>query len=126
MARLFGRTKKSRRQEALEQALGTLANVRGRFSTTTSARSEGGASGKAVGMGIVALVVLLIIFLSVWLLRRRVGEETAPVTPVPEEGVEEAALLEDEEVVVPPGAPSAEDVAPREDIPPLDEERPGV
>ena len=40
------------------------------------------------------------------------------------EAEEEAVPLED--VVIPPGPPSAEEVAPREDIPPLDEERPGV
>ena len=43
------------------------------------------------------------VLLSVWLLRRRSREETAPV---PLEGDEEAVLLEDEEVVVPPGAPT--------------------
>src|SRR5215216_5339584 len=49
------------------------------------------------------LLILVIISLSVWLLRRRTREETAPV---PLEGDEEAVLLEDEEeVVVPPGAP---------------------
>src|SRR5215211_2371103 len=49
------------------------------------------------------LLVLVIISLSVWLLRRRSREETAPV---PLEGDEEAVLLEDEEEVVPPGAPT--------------------
>jgi hypothetical protein len=49
------------------------------------------------------LVVLVIISLSVWLLRRRSREEAAPV---PLEVDEEAVLLEDEEVVVPPGAPT--------------------
>jgi hypothetical protein len=49
------------------------------------------------------LLILVIISLSVWLLRRRSREETAPV---PLEGDEEAVLLEDEEVVVPPGAPT--------------------
>src|SRR5215217_4081908 len=48
------------------------------------------------------LLILVIISLSVWLLRRRSREETAPV---PLEVDEEAVLLEDEEVV-PPGAPS--------------------
>src|SRR5215211_5398765 len=52
------------------------------------------------------LLVLVIISLSVWLLRRRSREETAPV---PLEGDEEAVLLEDEEVVVPPGAPIPEE-----------------
>jgi hypothetical protein len=50
------------------------------------------------------LLILVIISLSVWLLRRRSREET---TPVPLEVDEEAVLLEDEEVVVvPPGAPT--------------------
>src|SRR5215208_4062735 len=49
------------------------------------------------------LLVLVIISLSVWLLRRRTREEAAPV---PLEVDEEAVLLEDEEVVVPPGAPT--------------------
>src|SRR5215218_895385 len=48
------------------------------------------------------LLVLVIISLSVWLLRRRSREEAAPV---PLEVDEETVLLEDEEVVVPPGAP---------------------
>ena len=48
------------------------------------------------------LLILVIISLSVWLLRRRSREETAPV---PLEADEEAVLLEDE-VVVPPGAPT--------------------
>ena len=48
------------------------------------------------------LLVLVIISLSVWLLRRRSREEAAPV---PLEVDEEAVLLEDEEVV-PPGAPT--------------------
>ena len=48
------------------------------------------------------------VLLSVWLLRRRSREETAPV---PLEGDEEAVLLEDEEVVVSPGAPT-----PREEL----------
>ena len=48
------------------------------------------------------LLLLVIISLSVWLLRRRSREEAAPV---PLEVDEEAVLLEDEEVV-PPGAPT--------------------
>ena len=52
------------------------------------------------------LLILVIISLSVWLLRRRSREETAPVTL---EADEEAVLLDDEEVVVPPGAPSPRD-----------------
>src|SRR5215204_666079 len=52
------------------------------------------------------LLILVIIALSVWLLRRRSREESAPV---PLEGDEEAVLLEDEEEVVPPGAPTPRD-----------------
>jgi hypothetical protein len=48
------------------------------------------------------LLILVIISLSVWLLRRRTREEAAPVSL---EVDEEAVLLEDEEVV-PPGAPT--------------------
>jgi hypothetical protein len=67
------------------------------------------------------LLILVIISLSIWLLRRRTREETASV---PLEAEEEAVRLEDEEeVVMPPGAPSAEDVALRE-APPPGEERP--
>ena len=52
------------------------------------------------------LLVLVIISLSVWLLRRRSREEAAPV---PLEVDEEAVLLEDEEEVVPPGAPTPQE-----------------
>jgi hypothetical protein len=121
MSRLVGRPKRTRRRGGVAQAVGTLENVRGRFGRTTSAKSEGGAYGKAVGLGISALVALIIISLSVRLLRKRAREETAPVTPEPEEGSE--AVLSEDEVVVPPGPPSAEDVPPREEPPP-GEERP--
>jgi hypothetical protein len=121
MSRLVGRPKRTRRRGGVAQAVGTLENVRGRFGRTTSAKSEGGAYGKAVGLGISALVALITISLSVRLLRKRAREETAPVTPEPEEGSE--AVLSEDEVVVPPGPPSAEDVPPREEPPP-GEERP--
>jgi len=74
-----------------------------------------------VGLGISVLVALIIISLSVWLHRKRAREETAPVTPEPEEGSE--AVLSEDEVVVPPGPPSAEDAPSREESPP-GEERP--
>jgi hypothetical protein len=119
MSRLFGRPKRTRRRGGVEQAIDALAIVRRRFGRTTSTKSGGGAYGKAVGLGLSALVALIIISLSVWLLRKRAREETAPVTPVPEEGVED--VLSEEEV--PPGPPSAEDVPPREEPPP-GEERP--
>jgi hypothetical protein len=72
MSRLFGsldRAQSSRRRGALEQAIGTLEKVRRRSGRTTSAKSQGGAYSKAVGLGISALAALIIISLSVWLLR---------------------------------------------------------
>ena len=119
---LFGRPKRTRRRGGAEQAIGALENVRRRFGRTTSAnKSEGGAYGKAVGLGISALVALAIISLSVWLLRKRAREETTPVTPeAAEEGVEG---VPSEEEMVPPGTPRAEDV-PRREEPPPGEERP--
>src|SRR5215210_743161 len=50
------------------------------------------------------LLIRVMISLSVWLLLRRRSREEA--APVPLEVDEEAVLLEDEEVVVPPGAPT--------------------
>ena len=120
-----------------EQDIGALEKVLGRFRTSTSAKREEVAHGNAGRLGFVVVLILVIISLSVWLLRRRTREEPAPAVPVEaeEEAVrvdeaavrlEEAAVrLEEEVVVPPPGAPSAEDVvAPREDPPPLGEERP--
>src|SRR5215204_1607477 len=78
--------------------------------------------GNAGRLGFGVLLILVMISLSVWLLRRRSREEIAPAVPVEPE--EEAVLLEEEGVVVPPPcAPSAEDDALREDPPP-GEERP--
>jgi hypothetical protein len=122
MAKLFGRPQRTSRRGAVEQAIGALENVRRRFGRTTSAKSEGGAYGKAVGLGISALVALIIISFSVWLFQKRTREETASLTPEPEEDVEEAVLSE-EETVARPGPPNAEEVPPREDPPP-GEERP--
>src|SRR5215203_547493 len=107
-----------------EQDISALQKVLGRFRKSTSAGREEVVYGSARRLGFVVLLILLTGSLAFWLLRRRSREEIAPVPPV--EADEEAVLLEDEEVVVPPGPPSAEDVAPREDITPLDEERPGV
>jgi predicted ester cyclase len=87
MSTLFRRPKESRRRGAVEQAIGSLEKIRRRSGKTTGAKSEGGAHSKAVRLGISALVALLIISLSVWLLRRRAREETIPLTPEPEEGV---------------------------------------
>jgi hypothetical protein len=76
-------------------------------------------------LGISALVALIIISLSVWLLRRRAREETTPdTTPEPEEGAEAThweKLEEEKEEWLPPGAPSAEGAPPREAPPPGEE-----
>jgi outer membrane biosynthesis protein TonB len=106
---------------AVEQARDALENVRGRFGKTKRTRREGRAYGKLVERGIAVLLLLTSTALAFWLLRRRAREETAPTTPAPEEGVEEATPPETE--VEPPGPPSAEDVSPREEPPP-GEERP--
>ena len=133
MGRRFGR--RARHSDGLEQAIDALLgalmavehardaleNVRGRFGRTKTTRREGRAYGKLVGRGIAVLTLLTIIALAFRLLRRRAREETAPATPAPEEGVEEATPPEPE--VVAPGPPSAEDVPPREEPPP-GEERP--
>ena len=87
MSRLFRRPRKSRRRGAVEQAIGALDRIRRGSARTARAKSEGGAYSKAVGLGISALVALIIISLSVWLVRRRAREETTPGTPEPEEGV---------------------------------------
>src|SRR5215204_4472208 len=101
--------------------IGAVQKVLGRSRTSRSARREEVVFGKAGRLGFGVLLILVIISLAFWLLRRRARGEIAPVPVEPEE---EAVLLEDEVVVVPPGAPSAEDVvAPIED-PPLGEERP--
>jgi hypothetical protein len=120
MSRLSGKPKRTRRRRGEEQPSEPLEYVRRRFGRTTSAKSKGGAYGKAVGLGISALVVLTVISLSVWLLRKRAREEeTASVTPEPEEGVE---AVHSEEVI-PPSPPSAEEASTREEPPP-GEERP--
>jgi hypothetical protein len=101
---------------------GAVQKVLGRSRTSTSSRREDVVYGNAGRLGFVVVLILVMISLSVWLLRRRTREEIAPAVPVEPE--EEAVLLEEEGVVVPPpGAPSAEDDALREDPPP-GEERP--
>src|SRR5215204_2444332 len=84
--------------------IGALQKVLGRFRRrSTSAEREDVVYGNAVRLGFGVLLILAIISLSVWLLRSRSREETASV---PLEADEEAVLLEDEEEVVPPGAPT--------------------
>src|SRR5215207_10027162 len=104
--------------------IGAVQKVLGRFRRNGSARREEVVYGNGGRLGFGVVLILVIISLSVWLLRRRTREEIAPAVPVEPE--EEAVLLEEEGVVVPPpGAPSAEDVVtPIEDPPPLGEERP--
>src|SRR5215208_833329 len=102
---------------------GALQKVLRRSRTSTSSRREEVVYGNARRLGFGVLLILVMISLSVWLLRRRTREEIAPAVPVEPE--EEAVLLEEEGVVVPPGPPSAEDVVtPIEDPPPPGEERP--
>ena len=100
--------------------ISALQKVLGRSRASTSSRREEVVYGNAGRLGFGVLLILVMISLSVWLLRRRTREEIAPAVPVAPE--EEAVLLE-EEGVVPPGAPRAEDDALREDPPP-GEERP--
>lgn len=97
------------RGEAIWQALGALANVRGRFAKSTRPRGRAYPT-NVVGLGIGALLLLTMISLLFWLLRRRAREEeeTDLATPEPEESVE-AAPLEEEDLASPPGPPSAED-----------------
>src|SRR5215203_5256109 len=103
-----------------EQDISAVQKVLGRFRRSRSARREEVVYGNAGRLGFVIVLILVIISLAFWLLRRRTREETAPV---PVEAEEEAVLLEDEAVrleeeavrleeevvVTPPGAPSAED-----------------
>jgi hypothetical protein len=91
-----------------------------RFAKTTSAKRKGRAYGKGVGLGLGVLLALTVISLAVWLLRRSASDESTSATPEPGESVE--AGLE-EQAVVPPDTPSAEEVSPREQPPP-GEERP--
>ncbi len=122
----FGRRRRTRRSEAVGQALLALGNVRRRFGPSKTGRARE-ANGNAVGVGIGVLAIAVTVVLAFWLLRRRRARGPASVIPEPEGGLEDVPLEEEEvvEVVVeaPPGAPSAEDVSPREE-PPLGEERP--
>jgi hypothetical protein len=120
----FGRRRRTRRSEAVGQAMLALGNVRRRLGPSTTGRARE-ANGKAVvGVGIGGLAIAMMVVLAFLLLRRRRAGETASGIPDPEEGLEAVPLEEEEEVMVaPPGVPSAEDVSPREEPPP-GEERP--
>ena len=119
----FGRRRRTRCSEAVGQAMLALGDVGRRFGPSRTGRARG-ANGNALGVGIGVLVIAVTVVLAFWLLRRR-ARGTASVIPEPEEGLEAVPLEEEEEVLVaPPGAPSAEDVSPG-DEPPLGEERPG-
>ena len=107
------------RGEAIAQTLGALANVRGRFAKSTRPRGRAYPT-NVVGLGIGALLLLTMISLLFWLLRRR-ARETDLATPEPEDSVE--AAPPEEEMVSPPAPPSAEDASLMEQPPP-GEERP--
>jgi len=115
----FGRRRRTRRSEAVGQALLALGNVGHRFGSSRTGRGRG-ANGSAVAVGIGGLAIAVVLVLAFWLLRRR-ARETASDIPEPEE-VLYAVPLEEEDVT-PPGTPSAEDGSPREEPPP-GEERP--
>jgi hypothetical protein len=117
----FGRRKRTRRSEAVGQAILALGNVR-RRSGATRTGGQRGAKGDAVGVGVGVLGIAVLVVLAFWLLRRR-ARETASDIPEPEEGLYAVPLEEEDVVGAPPGAPSAEDGSPREEPPP-GEERP--
>jgi hypothetical protein len=118
----FGRRRKTRRSEAVGQAILALGNVRRRFGPSRTGRGRGANGNNVVGVGIGGLAIAVMVVLAFWLLRRR-ARRTASVLPEPEEGVEAVPLEEEEVVVAPPGTPNTEDVSPREEPPP-GEERP--
>jgi hypothetical protein len=101
-----------------EPDIGALQKALGRFRRDTRATKREDVVvlyGNAVRFGVAGLLILVTISLAFWLLRRRSREEAAAPVP-PLEAEEEAARLEDG-MVVPPGPPSGEDIAPREDPP---------
>src|SRR5919202_1316041 len=103
MWRRFGRRRRSRRDEALERAVGALENVRGRFGRLRT-RREQRAYGDAVGLGVGVLVIVLVLLLLYWRFRRTAGETTSAI-PAPEEGVE---ATPPEREAVPLGPPREE------------------
>ncbi len=105
------RRRRTRRSEAVEQAIVALENVRERFGRLRTRRG-GRAYGDAVGLGIGVLLTVLVLSLLFWRFRRTARETTSAI-PVPEEGVEAAPLGSEE---IPLGPPREE--------PPPGEERP--
>ena len=109
-----------------EPGIGALQKALGRFRRGTRGSRRKVVvvvPGKAVRLGFLLLLMLVTISLALRLLRRRTREEAAPIPPL--EAEEEAARLADE-MGVPPGPPSGEDIALREDPLLLGEERPGA
>ena len=117
----FGQRRRTRRSEAVGQAMLALGNV-GRRVGPSRTRHARGANGKALGVGIGVLAIAVTVVLAFWLLRRR-ARGTASDIPEPEEGLYAVPLEEEDVVVAPPGPTSAEDGSPREEPPP-GEERP--
>src|SRR5215213_7612948 len=111
----FGRRRRTRHSEAIGQGMLALGNVGRRFGPSRTGRARG-AKGNVVGVGIGGLAIAVMVMLAFWLLSRRRARGTASVIPEPEESLEAVPL--EEEDVVPPAAPSAEDVSPREEPPP--------
>jgi hypothetical protein len=86
--------KKSR--GAVERATSFLGSAKMRFAGGAGDKDKGGASGKAVMLGTGVLAVLAITALSVWLLRKRAGDETTAENTEPEEGAETAHSQEEQ------------------------------
>src|SRR5215217_5643364 len=85
------RPKRDRRREAIEWTLSALERARGRRLGMLRAKRTGGtAFGNAIGPAISILLIVMLISLSFWLLRRRRARETAPTTSALEEGEEVA------------------------------------
>jgi hypothetical protein len=108
-----------------EPDIGALQKALGRFRRSTRATKREDVVvlyGNAVRLGVGGLLILVTISLAFGLLRRRRREEAAPAPPL--EAEEEALRLGDG-MLVPPGPPSGEGIAPSEDSP-LGEERPGA
>ena len=75
MWRRFGRRRRSRRDEAVKQAIGALGNMRGRFGHRRS-RRRGKAYGGAAGLGIGTLGIVILISLFLLRLLRRTERQS--------------------------------------------------